>query len=309
MAATFTAPDSKDVLNLGAGGLGAILGGPWGTALSLVLPTLLGSIFGGGGEDLVSMRKRAQALLEPNAIENERATQLANLMNNPAIAAARSQMVQGGQTAMNGINNSLAQTGLLRSGVGLGFLGSALASPDVQMGRMMGGLANDAMERALQIQQARADAIMRGGPVNSMARDMFGATVGAFLPAFLNAKFPKPTDTTTTTNTNTNKPVGAGTTVAQATGSKFAYPNYMAQQSQPVFPNAQRFNELRSRFGRRPQNNTSNFYWPQLQNKFSSGLINTDFNKPFYHNFYVPNYSEYNGWDTSGGFNQLYGGR
>jgi hypothetical protein len=207
------------------------LGGPWGTAASLALPSILG-LLGGKGEDLISMRRRAQAMLDRNSIENERGVQLANLINNPAVAAMRSQMLQGGQTAIDGLNSRLAQTGLGRSGVGLAMEGAIRAAPDVQMGRMLGGFANDAMERALQIQQARANAIMQGGPVNSMTRDMFGATIAAAMPALLNAKFNKKgNETTTTTNTN---PPGAGTTVAQTASMAPAAPANMSAFAVPM---------------------------------------------------------------------------
>lgn len=296
-----------------AGGFLGWLGGPWGTALSLAMPTILGML-GGRGEDLVSMRRRAQAMLDPNAIENERGVQLANLINSPATAAMRDQMVAGGQAATDGLNARLAQTGLGRSGVGLAMEGAIRAAPDVQMGRMLGGFANDAMERALQIQQARANAIMQGGAVNSMARDMFGATVAAAMPILLNAKFGKKTDTNTTTNTNTNKPVGAGTTTAQATGSKFAYPNYMQQYSQPVFSNrAQHFGELNSRYGRFQNNGANKFNMPMFPSKFDSGMngfFGPGFKQPLWKSFYnIPEYDNNRGWDASGGFNVLYGGR
>ena len=204
------------------------LGGPWGMALSLALPSILG-LLGGRGEDLVSMRRRAQAMLDPNSINVERNTQLANLINSPATAAARAQMVQGGQAAIDGLNARLGQTGLGRSGVGLAMEGAIRAAPDVQMGRMLGSYANEAMDRALQIQQARANAIMQGGAVNSMTRDMFGATVSSFLPYLLRTNSP------TTTQTPNPKAPLPGETKAQ-TQARGRILDYNAQNAATTAP-------------------------------------------------------------------------
>jgi hypothetical protein len=148
------------------GGLGAWLGGPWGIAASLILPTLLGGLFDrrrNNGPSLEELRRRAKAQLEGTAIENERNTQLANLLNSPALAAAQAQAIQGGQAGAQAINARLGQTGLGRSGVGMALEGAVRAAPDVQMAMMKGQLANEAMNKALEIQRMRAEAEMAGG--------------------------------------------------------------------------------------------------------------------------------------------------
>jgi hypothetical protein len=182
--------DGTDALNLFGGALAKYLGGPWGQILTLAMPTIAG-LLGNKGEDLLSMRRRAQAMLDPSSIQNETNSQMAALLASPAYAAARMQAVQGGQVGAQAINARLAQTGLGRSGVGLAMEGAMRAAPDIQMAKMTGMLQSQAADRALQIQQMRADAIMRGGPVNSMARDMFGATIAALLPQLLNMKIDK----------------------------------------------------------------------------------------------------------------------
>lgn len=227
----------------GATGSGANLGwlgGPWGMALSILAPTLLGSIFGQGGVDAKTLRKNALARLTGTAIENERAVQLANLLNSPGLAAAQAQAIQGGQAGAQAINARLGQTGLGRSGVGMALEGAVRAAPDVQMAMMKGQLANEALNKAIEIQQQRANAELAGGPQNSLARDMMAATVAGVMPSLLNAQLsqkPNPTNKRTPSQTSMTRPNPAGpfAPVAQPLGIQQAFQDEMFKRRENIF--------------------------------------------------------------------------
>lgn len=248
------------------------LGGPWGMALSILAPTILGSIFGQKGVDANTLRQNALAKLTGTAIENERAVQLANLLNSPALAAAQAQAIQGGQAGAQAINARLGQTGLGRSGVGMALEGAVRAAPDVQLAMMKGQLANEALNKAIEIQQQRANAELAGGPQNSLARDMMAATVAGVMPSLLNAQLnqaPKPPNHAKMSPAQLTKAGGVygGTTIpitptaaaaaAIPAGNSYARPGALGvrpkpwsfiQPNQPVFPN----NDAFSRHGLTP---------------------------------------------------------
>lgn len=175
----------------------------WDDAIMLVAPTLLSALFGPKGSDINAMRSRAKAYLTPEAIAAETRNQVADLLNSPAYLAARSQAVQAGQMGGDYINTRLAQTGLGRTGVGLAMEGAMRAAPDVQMAQMTGMLQSQAAQRAMELQQMRANAEFTGGPVRPMWQDMLGGTIAAGLPYILDR-----TKGTTTTG-GTTKPKNA----------------------------------------------------------------------------------------------------
>lgn len=222
--------DTASTLAEGTGGLiaqklASMLGGPWGMLAGFGGPLLLSALFGGKGEDAMTMRKKAMEFLDPYAILNEQNNQYAQLLNSPAVAAARAQAIQGGQAGAQAINARLGQTGLGRSGVGMALEGAVRAAPDIQIAQMLGGLHDTAAQRALDIQKMRAQQRMSGQPQNSMVRDMSGAMLASILPAVLNYKGPSTTKTNQRVNPNNallpagnNAAFGARLTPAQEFG-------------------------------------------------------------------------------------------
>lgn len=191
----------KGVSYLGkGGGFAKFMGGPYGMALSLIAPTLLSSVLGERGMSAKELRRRAEEMMSPDAIDTEANKQFSAFSQGPAYAMMKAQLAQGGQSAASAIQRQLGRAGLGRSGVGTAMMGAAAAAPDIEATKIAAQAWDTARQQATQLQQQRVNNLLQLGPNHSMARDIFGATVAGAMPALLNWKFNN-TNTTTTTDT------------------------------------------------------------------------------------------------------------
>ena len=160
------------------------MGGPWGPLVAGAGLGIAGELFSNSAAAARRARERQLYEMDPATIGRNAETFFGQTMNSPAMGMARSEAISGGQTGQMAVARQLGQTGLGRSGVGLGQMGAVAAAPGISMAK----LTADAWERAFQManQNASFRSQLQGQfHQPGMSRSLWAAGLNALGPYYM----------------------------------------------------------------------------------------------------------------------------
>lgn len=156
---------------------------------------LVGGLLGGGRDPYKEYLRRAQQILNPQAILGDTGQFYQGFLNSPAYSQAQSGILGAGNSLMNRTALGLANRGLFNTGIGQILPGLASSSVANQLGSLQAGGWESALQRAMALRSQLAGMVPQTNP-NQLGSSLMGAGIsglGDILKAYLAHAYPQRT--------------------------------------------------------------------------------------------------------------------